>query len=222
MKCKYCDAELPNGANFCNNCGRFFEVERPEKPKKPIKKRSYIIAGVLFIAAAFLVTMFSGNFWSMFQNANQTQASITNLGYTETRFRNHFNDHSYAKSIHLAIGDMQKNQHGDLQFSFSDHLILIEKLEANSPQIRELLVIGQPVNKEDQIKFIASMGIIIDLFSADLSIDERKAILQELGFDDQTDLKQVNKETNRGHIKYKLQFVKDLGFVFTVMSANQQ
>lgn len=222
MKCRFCDADLPAQAKYCENCGRFLEPDQQEKPKKPIKKRGYIIAGILFIAAAFVITMFNGNILSMFQNTGQIQASTTNLGFTEARLRNNFNDHSYAKAVHLAIGEMHKNQNGDLQYPFSDHLILIEKLDTNSPKIREILVIGQPVNKEEQVKLIASMGIMIDLFSADLSIDERKTILQELGFDDTTDLKLVNKEVVRGHIKYKFQFVKDLGFVFAVMNTNQQ
>lgn len=221
MKCKYCDYDLPEDAYLCSNCGR---ILKEKQEKKPIKKRSYIIAGIIAIAIIFICGMLGMNFQSSLTPDNKQMQSSTDLGMSYIQFKNKFNDNDYAKKIDVSIGSVEKKTGTDdtYSYAFSEKLLLIEKVNSQNNKLRQIIIIGQPSqSQDDNVKLVGSMGIVIDTFSADLSVNERKNILRDLGFNEQMkDLKTINQQTIRGNIKYSFQYKENFGFIFSASNKN--
>ncbi|WIW71867.1 hypothetical protein [Anaerosinus gibii] len=220
MKCKYCDYQVPENAHLCANCGR---ILAEKKEKKPVKKRSYIIFIIIAVAVIFICGMLAMNFQSS-MNGNHSTHPSNDLGISYIQFKNQFNDNDYAEKINLSIGTVEKKTGSEdtYHYALSDKLLLIEKVNSQSNHLRQITLIGQPSSiQEDNVKLIGAMGIIIDTFSSDLSINDRKEILRDLGFNETVkDLKSINAETIRGNIKYGFKYKENLGFIFSVSNKN--
>lgn len=221
MKCNYCDYDsLPENSHLCTNCGRIL-IEKEEK--KPVKKRKHIIFIIIAIAVIFICGMFAMNFQSS-MNGNHSTHPSNDLGISYIQFKNQFNDNDYSKKINLSIGTVEKKAGSEdtYYYAFSDKLLLIEKINSQSNHLRQITLIGQPSSiQDDNIKLIGAMGIIIDNFSSDLSVNDRKEILHDLGFNETVkDLKTIDTETIRGNIKYSFKYKDNFGFIFSVSNKN--
>lgn len=230
MHCKYCQAQLPENTKTCPVCGRYLGNEFKDTAKKLRKKQLWIGLGIIAIAGIFVLTTFGGNFLSQ-KNTNQiieqqvSKVSANNLGMTFKEFQSIFNNSSYTSKIGLKLNDaefIKGNNENSFQYPLSNHLLIAGLLGKYDNNILEIRLIAQPSNeKEDNIRFITTLGVIIDTFSPDVPANERSKILNELGFNKDTDIYKADTMSVRGNIKYRFKFVDKIGFMFSVTNINR-
>lgn len=224
MQCKYCGAEIGPKTKLCPQCGRFLGDEEAELQRKR-RRNLWIGLGIVGVALAFVLTTFGGNYLSQQMTNENLQrqisaASPSNLGVTFQQFKDAFDANPYAKKNALAIGGaaLTKGERmSTAQIRFSDRLALNALVGRIDNKVAELQLVGVPSREQaDLVKFVTAMGVLIDTFSPDVPVKERGKILQELGFDKETDIYKADKQTVRGNVKYRFKFVDKVGFVFGV------
>lgn len=230
MKCKYCEVEISPNEKICHHCGRFLGEEKLDDTKKR-KRNMWIALGVIGVAVAFILTTFGGVLLNQQRTNEHLQkqvavASANNLGMTFEEFKDNFNKNDFAMQNKLHIGDVELKKAAN-EATFQS--ILSEKLAINGligkldHKILELQVIGIPSGvRDDQVRLVSTIGILIDTFSPELYDDEKRTVLKELGFDKNTDLTKANNVVVRGNVKYIFKFVKEVGYIFIVTNANRR
>lgn len=232
MKCKYCQAEVAPKSKICCNCGRFIGEETDELiAKRNSKRKLFIGIGIVLIAAVFILTTFGMSYFQQRATNEQLEkqvavTSANNLGMTLEELEKSFNHNEFANRAQLKINAPQLIK-GEKNTQFQN--IFTEKLALNGiigkldHKLLALQLIAIPSNvKDDQVRMVTTMGILIDTFSPDVPKQERSKILQELGFDKDTDLYKANNVAVRGNVRYSFKFVENTGFVFWVANVNFQ
>lgn len=231
MHCKYCGTELADKSKMCYNCGRFLGDEEAEKRRTAQRRKIWIGLGILTIAFIFILTTFGMNYRSQ-KATNEVistqvnRASANNLGATTKDFITAFNLHQlsgkYALSIPETIEIVKSDTSNSFQHRLSDQLLLQAFSGKYDNKLLEIRLIAQPANQNDLVLFISCIGILIDTFSSEVPINERRAILEELGFVKGASLDDVNNQAIRGEVTYTLQHLNDIGFVLTVKNTNRR
>ena len=62
------------------------------------------------------------------------------------------------------------------------------------------------------------MGVLIDMFSPELSNDEKLKVLEELGFAKDKNIYQANNKTIKGNVQYSFRYDANYGFIFSVIA----
>lgn len=228
MKCKYCEAEITKSEKICHNCGRFLGKEEAETAVES-RRKLWIILGVIAIAAVFVLT----TFWSSFFQQKATnehlekQVAVTsanNLGMNFEKFKDAFNQNEYAEKAKLKIGEpelLKGDKNTQFQQLFTEKLALSGVIGKIDHKLLALQLIAIPSSvKDDHIRMITAMGILIDMFSPDVPEEERGEILKELGFSKDADLYKADNTATRGNVLYRFKFVENTGFVFLVSNIN--
>jgi hypothetical protein len=120
------------------------------------------------------------------------------------------------------IDIVKSDANNSFRYSLTEHMLLDATLGKFDNKLLEINVIAQPSAAGDMRNFISCIGIMIDTFSPDVPVDQRRTILEELGFVKDKDLSTVNNSSVRGNTIYHLQFLNDVGFVFTVKNSNRR
>lgn len=229
MRCKYCNANLPENVQTCNYCGRFLGDAESLRKTTAKKRKIWIGIGIVAIAIIFILTTFGGNLLSQ-KTTNETLTqqlstkSANTLGMTLEKFREKYNNNDYTKKIGITIEKPQiktGNSENTFEYQLSNKLLIIGVINKYDNKLMKISVIGEPSNsKEDDMKLIGAMGIIIDTYSPDVPVNQRVEILKELGFNNETDIYKANGTAIRGNVKYTFRFIDKTGFVFSVMNVN--
>lgn len=231
MKCKYCEAEIPDKEKICRYCGRFLSEETVEDPAKKRRRRLLFALGAAGIVIAFVLTTF-GMMMSNQQRTNEHLAqqvavsSANNLNMTFDAFKENFNQNDAARQSKFNISAVALNKsENDARFHYAatDKLVLNGLVGKLDHKLLEIQMLGVPGNtREDQRRFVAMIGVLIDLFSPELYDDEKLAVLKELGFNKETDLTKADNTVVRGNVKYTFKFIKDTGFILLIKNVNRQ
>ncbi|SEJ10005.1 hypothetical protein SAMN05660742_103158 [Propionispira arboris] len=222
MKCKYCGTDLAPKETLCHHCGRYLgDLEQAAKSHK--KRTMYIGFGIIIIALIFVFTTFGGNLMTQKQTnetlAKQAANAAPNLGLTFKKFKEQFNDSEYTKKFALSLGDVN-DKGDDFQYALNPNLLISGAIDKTTRKLIHVQIMAQPSSQDDLIKFVTSMGVVIDIMSPDVPRNKRKDILNELGFGEGADIRQADNDSIRGDKKYHFKYIEKTGFVFSVMNAN--
>jgi len=229
MKCKYCNANLAESVHTCSYCGRFLGDAETVAKATAKKRKIWIGAGIIAIAIIFILTTFGGNLLSQ-KTTNETlkqqlsTKSANSLGMTLEKFKEKYNNNDYAKKTGIIIEKPQiktGTSENTFEYFLSNKLLITGVISKYDNKLMQLSVIGQPSDsKDDDMRLIAAMGVIIDTYSSDVPVNQRVEILKELGFNNDTDIYKANNTATRGNIKYTFKFLDKIGFVFSVTNVN--
>jgi hypothetical protein len=222
MKCKYCGTDLAQNETLCHHCGRYLgDLDHVEKTHK--KRTVYIGFGIIIIALIFIFTTFGSNLITQ-QQTNETLAkqaanAAPNLGLTLKKFKEQFNDSEYTKKFALSLDEVNDKE-DSFQYALNPNLIMSGTLDKATRKLIHVQIMAQPSSKDDLIKFVTSMGVVIDIMSPDVPLNKRNEILNELGFGEGANIRQADNDAIRGDKKYHFKYIEKTGFVFSVMNAN--
>lgn len=233
MKCKYCEVEIAPKEKICHHCGRYLVEEKTEDEvtKKKRKRNMWIAVGSFGIVLAFVLTTFGGMMLTQKHTNENLQhqvavSSANNLDMTFDQFKANFNQNDAAMQAKLNMGDIELTKGANdatFQYVASDKLVINGLVGKIDHKLLEVQMLGVPGStKDEQRRFILTIGALIDLFSPELYEDERGTILKELGFDKNADLSKANNTVVRGNVKYTFRLVKDVGFVLSIRNVNRQ
>jgi len=229
MKCKYCNANLAESVQTCSYCGRFLGDAESVAKAAAKKRKIWIGSGIIAIAIIFILTTFGGNLLSQ-KATNETlnqQLSTkpsNSLGMTLEKFREKYNNNDYTKKTGITIEKPQIKtgaSENTFEYFLSNKLLITGVISKYDNKLMQISVIGEPSDsKDDDMRLVAAMGVIIDTYSPDVPINQRVEILKELGFNNDTDIYKANNSSIRGNIKYTFKFIDKTGFVFSVTNVN--
>lgn len=229
MKCKYCNANLTENTQTCSYCGRFLgDIESIAKAAAK-KRKIWIGTGIIAIAIIFILTTFGGSLLSQkATNETLTQKlstkSVNSLGMTLEKFKEKYNNNDYTQKAGITIEQPQiktGTSENTFEYFLSNKLLITGVISKYDNKLIQVSVIGEPSDsKEDNMRLIAAMGVIIDTYSPDVPVNQRVEILKELGFNNDTDIYKANNTATRGNIKYTFKFIDKTGFVFSVTNVN--
>ena len=184
------------------------------------RRRKWIIFGVSLVALIFIFTTFGAALRSQQQAENQVsqQPLRANLGITYEKFSDKFNSSQYAKPAHLALPTAEKSS-AVFQGQAGPGLIASGEIDAGTQKLLSFQLLSQPNNKEELVSFVTALGMTVETLHPDAPGKTRNEVLQELGFREGADLRQIDNSTTKGKITYRLQSDEKTGYVFSVKSA---
>lgn len=229
MNCKYCEAPLSKKGKICHRCGRFLGEETPVEKSDHTKRNIWIVFCMATIAAIFVLTTFGGNF--MQQKAADEHltkqvevASANSLGISFEKLKTAYDDNPYAKKVGISLRDVEivKGEKEDtFRYASNDKLLFTGVISKYDHKLMEFRIVELPSqSQQDLLKWVTAMGIAIDTFSPEVPENERKGILQELGFYQDADLSKADRTAVRGDKKYRFNFIGQVGYVFSVTHVN--
>ena len=227
MNCKYCGGEMKKAEKFCGSCGRY--IEENDKPADPAKRKKIISVIMAVVAVVFIVGVFGISFSpqsnqvtsevvSKVKKVEETKSAHT-LKIKTNDFKDKFNGSNHAKAMNLeikAISIEQMENVNSFRYAFTENLELFAYVDKND-FIKNINIVCVP-NKNDNPKLVGAMGVLIDMFSPELSNDEKLKVLEELGFAKDKNIYQANNKTIKGNVQYSFRYDANYGFIFSVIA----
>ena len=115
-----------------------------------------------------------------------------------------------------AISIEQMENVNSFRYAFTENLELFAYVDKND-FIKNINIVCVP-NKNDNPKLVGAMGVLIDMFSPELSNDEKLKVLEELGFAKDKNIYQANNKTIKGNVQYSFRYDANYGFIFSVIA----
>ena len=227
LNCKYCGVEMSEKEKFCPKCGRY--LEENDQKKDPNKRKKIVSIIMAAIAVVFIVGIFGisyspqGNrttkeIISKVKKVEETKSAHT-LKVKPDEFKEKFNSSNHAKAMKLEIGNIKIEELENInsfRYAFTENLEMLAYVDKNN-FVKNINIVCIP-NKEDNPKLVGAMGVLIDMFSPELSNDEKVKVLEDLGFAKDKNIYQANNKTVRGDIQYIFRYDSEYGFIFSVIA----
>ena len=218
---------MKKAEKFCSSCGRY--IEENDKPADPAKRKKIISVIMAVVAVVFIVGVFGISFSpqsnqvtsevvSKVKKVEETKSAHT-LKIKTNDFKDKFNGSNHAKAMNLEIKDIsieQMENVNSFRYAFTENLELFAYVDKND-FIKNINIVCVP-NKNDNPKLVGAMGVLIDMFSPELSNDEKLKVLEELGFAKDKNIYQANNKTIKGNVQYSFRYDANYGFIFSVIA----
>ena len=218
---------MKKAEKFCSSCGRY--IEENDKPVDPAKRKKIISVIMAVVAVVFIVGVFGISFSpqsnqvtrevvSKVKKVEETKSAHT-LKIKTNDFKDKFNGSNHAKAMNLeikAISIEQMENVNSFRYAFTENLELFAYVDKND-FIKNINIVCVP-NKNDNPKLVGAMGVLIDMFSPELSNDEKLKVLEELGFAKDKNIYQANNKTIKGNVQYSFRYDANYGFIFSVIA----
>lgn len=180
------------------------------------------------VAVVFIVGLFGISFSpqsnqvtsevvSKVKKVEETKSAHT-LKIKTNDFKDKFNGSNHAKAMNLeikAISIEQMENVNSFRYAFTENLELFAYVDKND-FIKNINIVCVP-NKNDNPKLVGAMGVLIDMFSPELSNDEKLKVLEELGFAKDKNIYQANNKTIKGNVQYSFRYDANYG-LFSLLS----
>ena len=212
---------------FCPKCGRY--LEENDKKTDPGKRKKFISIVMAVVAVVFIVGVFGISFSPQNSKvANEIVSKVKKVEETKSahtlklkpeEFKDKFNGSNHAKAMNLEIKNIKVEELENVnsfRYAFTENLEMFSYVDKNN-YIRNINIVCIP-NKNDNPKLVGTMGVLIDMFSPDLSNDDKVKVLEELGFSKDKNIYQANNKTVKGDIQYSFRYDAEYGFVFSVIA----
>lgn len=218
---------MKKAEKFCSSCGRY--IEENDKPADPAKRKKIISVIMAVVAVVFIVGVFGISFSpqsnqvtsevvSKVKKVEETKSAHT-LKIKTNDFKDKFNGSNHAKAMNLeikAISIEQMENVNSFRYAFTENLELFAYVDKND-FIKNINIVCVP-NKNDNPKLVGAMGVLIDMFSPELSNDEKLKVLEELGFAKDKNIYQANNKTIKWNVQYSFRYDANYGFIFSVIA----
>ena len=221
MKCKYCNADVSVAEKICPSCNHPVNEENPETIAKK-KKSRWLAIGIAAIAIIFIVTTIG-----MIMNSNAATTSAVNsavnqsssapsgktLGITYTLLHDRFNDNVNVKKQDIL---MKNVTNGDFSYNLDKSIMMTGSVDPGSKEVSKIQVIAKPTNRDESIKMLTAIGVIVEsLYPSDAN-HMRDMVLGEMGFKQGGDIRNANNSSVHDNNKFHFAAVPEVGYVFTV------
>ena len=201
-------------------------MEKNPQTLQDQKKKRYLTIGVAAIAFIFIVTtigMMVMSQQSTVSNISQETSANTGSGSIDITYdllRERFNSNANTKQQNLSLQAVGSN--GSFDYNLSDALLVSGSIDTKTKKLREFKMIARPSSKEDTVKMVTTMGVLIEsLFPSDAN-HVRTTVLDELGFKKGSNLQETNNTSIQGNIKFQFTAVKDTGYVFSIQDKDAE
>jgi len=220
MKCKYCNADVSVAEKICPHCNHPVNEDNPETIAKK-KKSRWLAVGIAAIAIIFIVTTVG-----MIMSSNSATTSAVNsavnknsapagktIGITYTLLHERFNDNVNVKKQDIL---MKNVTNGDFSYNLDKSILLSGSVDPGSKEVTRLQVIAKPTNRDESIKMLTAIGVIVEsLYPSDAN-RMRDTVLGEMGFKQGGDIRNANNSSVHDNFKFHFAAVPEVGYVFTV------
>ncbi|NMM52052.1 hypothetical protein [Paenibacillus aquistagni] len=152
---------------------------------------------------------------------------LATIGLTPEEFKSSFNSSSEEFDSDLRIKNISV-QDGELQdtfqYMFTANLGIVGTVNKSGGKIRDVMLIGNgDGSAKSGADIVIAMGIIIAATNPELSTEDRGEVLKELGlFDENVDVYNLDKNTVRNGIKYRIQGSEVIGIMFSAGDVNDK
>ena len=220
MKCKYCSADVSVAEKICPSCHHPVDEDNPETIAKR-KKSRWLSFGIAAIAIVFIVTtigMMMGSSSSVTSTVNSVTGKTSShtapsIGITYTLLHDRFNDNLNVKKQDIL---MKHVTNGDFSYNLDKTILLSGSVDPGSKEVTKLQVIAQPTNRDESIKMLTAIGVLVEsLYPSDAS-HMRDTILGEMGFKQGGDIRQADNTAIHDNNKFHFTAVPEIGYVFTI------
>ena len=223
MKCLYCNADVSPADKICPKCHHSVQEASPTSLAQK-KKQKYINVGVAVIAFIFIITTIGITMSSQQDMGSKVTGNTTiehgnnpSIDITYQRLQERYNDNSMAQKQKVLLKDIAVDN-TSFQYNISEHILFSGQIDPASKQIISLEMIAVPSDNDDMVKMVSIIGVLAESFAPSNASDVRKAVLADLGFKKDADLKNIDNVSIQGNIKYHFSFVQDTGYVLEISS----
>ena len=139
---------------------------------------------------------------------------------TPEEFREKFNlkSEELAHQLQMKISAPLEVSDGGFKYEFTPHLILSGKV--GTENISEVEIFTNPENQDESFQAIVCIGLVISVFSPELSQDERSEVFNDLKMYVDNAAPNMDEKTVRGKIQYSVRTDKDKKVFFKAKVAD--